>query len=61
MHYTDVDGNVILDATAGLWCVNAGHAREPIVEAISRSAATLDYAPLPASLVARLVRPADGG
>ena len=45
MYYTDVDGNEILDGTAGLWCVNAGHGREQIVEAIARSAATLDYAP----------------
>jgi beta-alanine--pyruvate transaminase len=45
MYYTDVDGNRILDGTAGLWCVNAGHCREPIVEAIQKAAATLDYAP----------------
>ncbi len=45
MHYRAADGREILDATAGLWCVNAGHCRAPIVEAIQRSAATLDYAP----------------
>ncbi len=45
MFYTDVDGNEILDGTAGLWCVNAGHGREKIVEAIANGAATLDYAP----------------
>ena len=45
MHYTDVDGNQVLDGTAGLWCVNAGHCREPIVAAIQKAAATLDYAP----------------
>jgi beta-alanine--pyruvate transaminase len=45
MHYKDVDGNTILDGTAGLWCVNAGHGREKIVEAIAQGAATLDYAP----------------
>jgi len=45
MYYTDVDGNQVLDGTAGLWCVNAGHCREPIVAAIQRGAATLDYAP----------------
>ncbi len=45
MHYTDVDGNQVLDGTAGLWCVNAGHGREKIVEAIANGAATLDYAP----------------
>jgi beta-alanine--pyruvate transaminase len=46
MHYTAEDGRKILDGTAGLWCVNAGHCRPKIVEAIQRQAATLDYAPL---------------
>ena len=45
MYYTDVDGRRVLDGTAGLWCVNAGHCREPIVEAIATAARTLDYAP----------------
>jgi beta-alanine--pyruvate transaminase len=45
MHYTSDDGRQILDATAGLWCVNAGHCRPKIVEAIRRQAADLDYAP----------------
>lgn len=45
MHYTSDDGRRILDGTAGLWCVNAGHARAPIVEAIARGAGTLDFAP----------------
>ncbi len=45
MHYRSDDGREILDGTAGLWCVNAGHCRAPIVEAISRAAATLDFAP----------------
>ncbi|HYC06098.1 MAG TPA: aspartate aminotransferase family protein [Azospirillaceae bacterium] len=43
--YRDADGRQILDATAGLWCVNAGHARPRIVEAIARQAGRLDYAP----------------
>ena len=34
MHYTADDGRRILDGTAGLWCVNAGHCREPITAAI---------------------------
>jgi beta-alanine--pyruvate transaminase len=46
MHYTAEDGRKILDGTAGLWCVNAGHCRTPIVEAIKRQAETLDYSPL---------------
>jgi beta-alanine--pyruvate transaminase len=45
MHYTTDDGRQILDGTAGLWCVNAGHCRESITAAISHQAATLDYAP----------------
>jgi beta-alanine--pyruvate transaminase len=45
MFYTDVDGREILDGTAGLWCVNAGHGRSKIVEAVSRQVAELDYAP----------------
>jgi beta-alanine--pyruvate transaminase len=34
----------VLDGTAGLWCVNAGHGREPIVAAIREAAGRLDYA-----------------
>lgn len=45
MHYYTPDGREILDGTAGLWCVNAGHGREKIVEAIARQAGTMDYAP----------------
>jgi beta-alanine--pyruvate transaminase len=45
MHYVTADGHRVLDGTAGLWCVNAGHSREPIVRAIAEQAATLDYAP----------------
>jgi beta-alanine--pyruvate transaminase len=45
MYYTSDDGRQILDGTAGLWCVNAGHCREPIVNAIQRAAAELDFAP----------------
>ncbi|MCX5568280.1 aspartate aminotransferase family protein [Kaistia nematophila] len=45
MHYTSADGRQILDGTAGLWCVNAGHGRTKIVEAVSKQVAELDYAP----------------
>lgn len=45
MHYTSADGRRILDGTAGLWCVNAGHGREPIVRAIQHQAAVMDFAP----------------
>ena len=45
MHYWDVHGRRILDAAAGLWCVNAGHARPRIVKAIQEQAAEMDFAP----------------
>ncbi len=45
MYYTSTDVRQILDGTAGLWCVNAGHAHPVITEAISHQAATLDFAP----------------
>jgi beta-alanine--pyruvate transaminase len=45
MHYVATDGRRLLDGTAGLWCCNAGHNRDPIVAAIQRQAAELDYAP----------------
>jgi beta-alanine--pyruvate transaminase len=38
MHYTTSDGPQVLDGTAGLWCVNAGHCRPKIVEAIQKQA-----------------------
>ena len=44
MHYTTDDGRKVLDGTSGLWCVNAGHCRPKIVEAIQKQAATLDFA-----------------
>ena len=44
MHYYTPDGRAVLDGTAGLWCSAAGHGRKPIVEAIQRAAAELDYA-----------------
>ncbi len=45
MHYQSFDGRQVIDGTAGLWCCNAGHTRQPIVEAIQAQAAELDYAP----------------
>ena len=45
MHYYAPDGRAILDGAAGLWCTNAGHNRDPIVQAIQAQAATLDFAP----------------
>ena len=46
MHYQTANGRKVLDGVAGLWCVNAGHCRPKIVEAIQKQAATLDYASL---------------
>ena len=45
MHYTTTDGRLVLDGTAGLWCVNAGHCRESIVAAIREQAGTMDFGP----------------
>jgi beta-alanine--pyruvate transaminase len=45
MHYWTPEGRQILDGVAGLWCVNAGHARPRIVQAIQAQAAEMDYAP----------------
>jgi len=45
MHFYTPEGRAILDGTAGLWCTNAGHNRDPIVAAIQNQAAELDYAP----------------
>ena len=45
MHYLTGDGRRVMDATSGLYCVNAGHANPHIVGAIQKAAATLDYAP----------------
>jgi beta-alanine--pyruvate transaminase len=45
MRYVSVDGRPILDGTAGLGCVNAGHGRPEIAEAVSRQLLDLDYAP----------------
>ena len=61
MHFTTDDGRQVLDGIAGLWCVNAGHGRKKIVEAIQKQAGVLDYAPpfqmghpLPFKVAARL-------
>ena len=45
MHYQTPEGRAVLDGTAGLWCVNAGHGREPIVAAIRDQAGRMDFAP----------------
>lgn len=45
MYYTTADGRRVLDGTAGLWCVNAGHCRREIVEAVRTQVGEMDYAP----------------
>lgn len=62
MHYRAEDGREILDGTSGLWCVNAGHGRQGISDAVAAQIGTLDYAPtfqmghpLPFELASRLI------
>jgi beta-alanine--pyruvate transaminase len=43
MRLGTADGRTVIDAIAGMWCCNAGHNRDPIVAAIQRQAAELDY------------------
>ena len=45
MYYKDVDGNQVLDGTAGLWCVPCGHAQPKIVSAVREMIGQLDFAP----------------
>ena len=45
MHYFTPEGREVLDGAAGLWCVNAGHGRREIADAVAASMVELDYAP----------------
>ncbi len=45
MYYWTADGREILDGVAGLWCVNAGHGRREITEAVTKQLSTMEYAP----------------
>ena len=45
MYYTTADGRRIIDGTAGLWCVNAGHGRREIADAVQKQVMQLDFAP----------------
>ena len=63
MYYKTDDGRSILDGTAGLWCVNAGHGRREISTAVAAQIQNLDYAPtfqmghpMPFELASRLVQ-----
>ena len=53
MYYWTPDGRQLLDGCAGLWCVNAGHCRPKIVEAIKRQAGEMDFAPIFRTLLAQ--------
>ena len=44
MHYVTDDSRKVMDGTSGLWCVNAGHCRPKIIEAVAKQVATLDFA-----------------
>src|SRR6185503_17453476 len=68
MYFTTVEGNQVLDGLATLWCVNAGHGRPRIVEAIRKQAGELDFAssfalghPLPFRLAERIAAIAPQG
>ena len=43
MHFTTYDGKQVVDGVSSLWCVAAGHGREPIANAIKAQLDTLDY------------------
>jgi len=45
MYYHSVDGEPILDMTAGLWCSNLGHGRQLVADAIAAAARQLDFVP----------------
>src|SRR5271165_2289167 len=45
MYYWDQSGREVLDAVAGLWCVNAGHGRREITDAVTRQLNTMEFAP----------------
>ena len=45
MYYWTDDGRKILDGFAGMWCVNAGHGRKEIADAVHKQLSTMEYAP----------------
>ncbi len=42
-YVTDSEGNELIDGIGGLWCVNIGHGRREIIDAITKQLETLDY------------------
>src|SRR5512146_512361 len=68
MYYTTTEGKKVLDGLATLWCVNAGHCRPKIVEAIRQQAGILDFSssfslghPLPFEVARRIAALAPEG
>ncbi|MEY2342670.1 aminotransferase class III-fold pyridoxal phosphate-dependent enzyme [Acidithiobacillus sp. IBUN Pt1247-S3] len=68
MYYWDDQGRDILDATSGLWCVNAGHCRPEIQAAIAEQSQKMDFAPtfqmghpLPFQFAERLIQHTPAG
>ena len=68
MYYTTMEGKKVLDGLATLWCVNAGHCRPKIVEAIRKQAGILDFSssfslghPLPFEVARRIAELAPEG
>ncbi len=68
MYYTTSEGKKVLDGLATLWCVNAGHCRPKIVEAIRKQAGILDFSssfslghPLPFEVARRVAALAPEG
>src|SRR5471032_976201 len=45
MYYWATDGREVLDGVAGLWCVNAGHGRREITDAVTKQLSTMEFAP----------------
>ncbi len=45
MYYTTDKGDQVIDGSAGLFCVAAGHGRSEIAEAVRKTLVEMDYAP----------------
>ena len=43
IYVTDSEGNRLIDGPAGMWCVNVGHGRDEIADAIAEQARRLTY------------------
>ena len=43
IYLKDTDGNTLIDAVAGLWCVNVGYGRKELADAMSQAAQNMGY------------------